>query len=182
MIINLSHSPLIMNKLAILLTLAVLAGAVSCNGQKRSEENNLVDLNSVYEKNITDSTLVTGWYFITEDNTGFKRLLDKSEEVYSIDPKPILINEHFDKYEIYETEYHGVNDNGLGLSIRISKKYAYIWADATEKTIGKRLGLVIDNVLVNAPKVNMRIEGGMTSLNRGVYTREELEAFIKKIK
>ncbi|MFB6344023.1 hypothetical protein ACE1ET_20050 [Saccharicrinis sp. FJH62] len=82
---------------------------------------------------------------------------------------------------MFETDFQGQYDDYIGLSIRINKKYVDLWAEATGKSIGKRLGLIIDNKLVNAPQVNARIEGGMTALNRGVYTREELEEFMKLI-
>lgn len=166
-----------MKNLTIPLIFCILLSTVSCSGQKQSDKNKQVDLNSIYEKNKKDSVLATGWYYITENETGFKRQLDKSDEIYYIDPKPIIVKEHFDKLEIFETNFHGQYEDYIGLSIRINKKYIDLWADATEKSIGKRLGLIIDNILVSAPQVNARIEGGMTSLNRGIYTREELEAF-----
>ncbi len=57
-----------------------------------------------------------------------------------------------------------------------------LWTDVTVNTIGKQLELIIDNILVNTPMVNLRIEGGMSSLNRGGYNKDELDAFVKKKK
>ncbi|MCL2040475.1 MAG: hypothetical protein FWG84_00355 [Bacteroidales bacterium] len=63
--------------------------------------------------------------------------------------------------------------------MQIHKKYQELWADATEKSIGKRLGFIVDDKLVSAPMVNMRIENGMSSLYG--YSRQELEGFKKNI-
>ena len=165
-----------------LIVFSTLINTTSCSGQKKSDKKaDRVNLELIYKQNLQDSTLVTGWYYIIDMENGFGRQLDKSDEFYFIDPKPILVKEHFDKTEIFETDFKGQYEDYIGLSVRINKKYIDLWADATGKSIGKRLGLIIDNKLVNAPQVNARIEGGMTALNRGVYTREELENFKKLI-
>jgi preprotein translocase subunit SecD len=161
--------------------LSALISTSSCNRQRKPDKIKLIDLNSVYEKNIADYVLATGWYNLSDTEPGFKRKLDKSEEIYFVDPKPILVKEHFDKVEIFETDFQGQYDDYIGLSIKINKQYVDLWAEATGKSIGKRLGLIIDNKLVNAPQVNARIEGGITALNRGVYTPKELEEFKKLI-
>lgn len=170
-----------MRNFTFLSILCILISTISCSGQKTSDKAKKIDLDLIYEQNKKDSVLTTGWYYITDNETGFERRLDKSEEMYFVDPKPILVKEHFDKIEIFESDFQGQYDDYMGLSIQINKKYVDLWAEATGKSIGKRLGLIIDNKLVNAPQVNARIEGGMTALNRGVYTREELEEFKKLI-
>ncbi len=156
----------------------------SCSSEKHNENNVVKNINidSIYNQILKDSILVTGWYYITETDNGFKRQLDKTDEYYFIDPKPILVKEQFDKVEIFETDFKGQYPDYTGLKIQISQKHVNIWADATEKSIGYRLGLIIDNKLVNAPQVNARIEGGMTSLNRSVYSKKELEEFISRLK
>jgi preprotein translocase subunit SecD len=161
--------------------LSALISTSSCNRQRKPDKIKLIDLNSVYEKNIADYVLATGWYYLSDTEPGFKIKLDKSEEIYFVHPKPILVKEHFDKVEIFETDFQGQYDDYIGLSIKINKQYVDLWAEATGKSIGKRLGLIIDNKLVNAPQVNARIEGGITALNRGVYTPKELEEFKKLI-
>ena len=146
--------------------------AVSCGGQKIE-----VDLESILEQNKKDSTLVTGWYYIVDNETGFKRQIDKMEEFYFIDPKPILVKEHFGKLEVYKTDFQGRH---FALSILIRKEYKELWANAIEKSIGKRLGLIVDNQLMTAPMVNMRIENGASSFMRKDYDRKKLET-IKKL-
>ena len=159
----------------LLLPLAVfcmLLSTVSCN----SDRAQYVDLESIYEQNLQDSTLATGWYYILENGDGFKRQLDKTGEFYFIDPKPIVVKEHFDKVFLYQPDFH---KDGVALSMQIHKKYQELWADATEKSIGKRLGFIVDDKLVSAPMVNMKIENGMSSLYG--YSRRELEGFKKNI-
>lgn len=157
-----------------LTALCILASAVNCSGQK--EDGRIqADLESAFEQNLKDSSLVTGWYYVTDSSDGFKRQLDKTDVFYFIDPKPILIKCHFDKAELYET-----SENQFALSIQIHKNYESLWTDATEKSIGKRLGLIIDNKLVCAPMVKDRIEGGASSL-QGNYSKEELKKFMKQI-
>jgi len=170
------------NLLVIMIVFCILAGVVNCSGQKKDKiiQN---DLKSVFEQNIKDSTLATGWYFIVENEKGIKRRLEKTDEYYFIDPNPILLKKHFNKIELYETDdLKKQSKNQFALSIKIHRNYETLWADATEKSIRKRLGLIIDNKLVNAPMVNMKIESGISSLNRGVYTKEELENFINQLK
>jgi preprotein translocase subunit SecD len=151
----------------------ILTSAVSCsNRQRKSDEIKYVDLELIYKQNVQDSTLATGWYHVLENENGFKRQLDKTEKFYFIDPNPILVKEHFGKVTI-ETN----SQRNEFISIRITQKD--LWADATEKSIGQRIGLVIDNKLVNAPMVNARIEGGISSL--WGYDREELENFKKQL-
>lgn len=165
------------NLLISMIALCILASAINCGGQKQNKIMQ-ADIKTVYEQNLKDSILTSGWYYIVADNNGFKRQLDKSEESYFINPHPILVKECFDKVALYEShDFKTQSENQFGLSIQIKKNYEDLWADATEKSIGKRLGLIIDNKLVNAPMVNARIEGGMSSLNRGVYNKGELEKF-----
>jgi preprotein translocase subunit SecD len=155
----------------------ILINAVSCSEPQKSDKN--IDLESIYEQNMRDSILVTGWYHITEDETGFKRQIDRTEAFCFVDPKPIVVKEHFGKLKIFKTESQGQHYEAL--SIPISKEYKDLWADATEKSIGRRIGFIVDNVLVTAPTVNMKIENGASSLHRWDYNRKELEELKKQI-
>ena len=157
----------------------VLMIAIIYNGKRDSDKIKQIDLESIYVQNVRDSILVTGWYYIVDDENGFKRQLDKTDDFYVIDPKPILVKAHFGSVKIYKTEFQGREE--LGLSIQMNRKCYGLWADATEKSIGKHLGLIVDNKLVSAPYVNGRIERGISSLNRGCYDRKELEDFRKQI-
>ena len=148
---------------------------VSCNRQGTSDNNKYVDLDLIYKQNVQDSTLATGWYYILENDNGFKRQLDKADNFYFIDPKPIIVKEHIESVRI-ETDFEGKKY----LTVQILRKYTHLWADATEKAIGKQLGFVIDDKLIFAPIVNARIEGGKFQALWG-YDKDELENFKKKL-
>ena len=164
-----------------LIVFCALTNAVSCSEPKKSDKTKEIDLESVYKQNLQESVLATGWYYILENENGFKRQLDKTKEFYFIDPKPILVKAHFGKVKMYISNFKGWNKDDIGLSMQVKKEYEDLWASATEKSIGKKLGFVINDKLVNAPMANMRIENGMSSLNRMVYSKKELKALKKQL-
>lgn len=157
----------------------VLMNIVSCDEQKKSEKAEQADLEQVYELNVKDSVLATGWYYIVDYDNGFKRQLDKTDEFYFVDPKPIVVKGHFSQVKVHKPRPESQYDKYPRLTIKISKKYSDLWAEATEKSIGKRLGFVIDDMLIYAPWVNMRIEGGKSSITRDSI--DELENFKRLI-
>ena len=161
------------------IAVCVILVLFSINDPQMDYKTTQVDTESIYAQIMKDSLLVTGWYYIVDNENGFKRQLDKTDEYYFIDPKPILVKEHFYKSVISPTNYHAQSNKNLGLLFQMNKK---LWADATEKSIGKQLGLIIDNKLVTAPKVMMKIDNGLSCLDRGVYSRVELEKFMSMIK
>jgi preprotein translocase subunit SecD len=162
-------------------TICLLILTTNCNN-KNSYKQLLAKNIAIEKQNKADSSLQTGWYYIVEKNTGFKRQLDKSPESYFIDPKPIVAKAHFDKVELYQTnDFTDQGGSGYALKIIIHWKYQQAWSDATANPKGKLLGFVVDNKLVFAPRVNARINGGISSVNRGDYTKEELETLKKKI-
>ena len=122
-----------------------------------------------------DSTILyTGWYYIIDTNNGYKRILDKSTETYYLDRNPIVTAKNFTKLEIYETKGE---KKYFGLSIRFDEEGTERWSLATEKSIGKKLAFILDNRLLYVPEVNSQITGGMSAINRGDYSKDELENF-----
>lgn len=123
-----------------------------------------------------DSTvLYTGWYYVIDSLNDFKRQLDKSEETYYLDPKPIVTAENFTTFEIYESTSDDQKD--LGLAMRLDKEGTESWSNATLRAQGSRLAFILDNRLLQVAMVNSQITGGVTALNRGEYSRQELENF-----
>jgi preprotein translocase subunit SecD len=159
----------------------VLFSLAQCSGQTDKIDNN-TNIEDTYNKNISDSILATGWYYISDTATAFKRQLDKTNEYYFIAPRPIVTKQNFIKIEIFDTDFKGQYKDYTGLKIILDEAGTLEWSIATIKAINKRLALIIDNKLVNAPKVNMQITNGTTSLNRTEYSKEEIEAFKKIIK
>jgi len=121
--------------------------------------------------------LYTGWYYVGDSLNGYKRQLDRSDETYYIDPKPIVTAKNFKRLEIYESGLPG--KKYLGLGMRLDKKGTESWAHATDRSYKThiKLAFILDNRLLYVAQAETEITGGVTALNRGIYTREELENF-----
>lgn len=119
-------------------------------------------------------TLQTGWYYIQDTSTCL-RVLDKSNERYYIDPTPIVTIKHFAKVDMREGTYNGAAY--AYIDIRFDSLGTVAWRVATDRTVGKRLALIIDDKLVYTPLVNGPIFSGVSALNRGNYLKDELEKF-----
>lgn len=161
--------------------LSILICLTNCKGQGSKDKNDskLVE-KSENVQNIKESVLVTGWYYVSDSKDGIKKQLDKSDEVYFINPEPIVAKENFEKNEIKEFEFNG--EKTVELLFKFDSDGTKKWAVATEKSINKKVALVINNVLVCVPRVNNKINGGLATLSRGdVYTKKELEEFKKQI-
>jgi preprotein translocase subunit SecD len=121
-----------------------------------------------------DSTILfTGWYYIVDNNNGFKRQLEKSTDTFYIDPKVIVVAKNFTTLEIYES--NAVGQKYVGLLMRLDKMGTQKWSVATEKAIGKKLAFILDNRLLHVAKVNSQITAGVATLNRDDYSKAELE-------
>ncbi len=123
-----------------------------------------------------DSTILyTGWYYVVESSNEYKRELDRSDETYYLDPKPIITAKNIETFEIYESTFQDKKD--LGLAMRLDEEGTESWSKATLRAQGSRLAFILDNRLLQVAMVNSQIIGGVTALNRGIYSREELENF-----
>lgn len=119
--------------------------------------------------------LETGWYYISDSLNGTKRELDKMEnEIYYLDTIPILTHENFSKLQLYKSNF---DKEYIGLAIYFDDHGTLKWKTATEKSVGKNLALVINNVLIECPRVNSTITTGVSAINRDVYTPEEIIMF-----
>jgi len=120
---------------------------------------------------LRDLDLRTGWYFVTDSSNGEARVLVNSNEIYYIDPVPIVTIDNFKSIEVNQ------NNNGIPyLLIQFDIKGKKAWANGTGQSIGKRLALVIDNKLFHVPIVNAQINSGVSALNRGDLSESELQA------
>ncbi len=63
--------------------------------------------------------------------------------------------------------------------MRLDKEGSEKWSDETEKAMraNRSLAFVLDNRLLQVSMVSSQITGGVTALNRGYYSRQELENF-----
>lgn len=123
-----------------------------------------------------DSTILyTGWYYVVDSLNGYKRQLDQSDEIYYLDPKPIITAKNIATFEIYESSFQDNKD--VGLAMRLDKEGTESWSKATLRAQGSRLAFILDNRLLQVAMVNSQIIGGVTALNRGIYSRQELVSF-----
>ena len=123
-----------------------------------------------------DSTILyTGWYYVVDTPNGYRRQLDKSNKTYYLNPKPIVTAKNVTTFDIYEGNYN--NKKYFGLTMRLDKQGTENWSYATQKAIMNKLAFILDNRLLQVATVNSQITGGVTALNRGDYSRQELENF-----
>ncbi len=150
---------------------------VNCNSQspaKSTATKNSVDY--IYQKNIQDSVLATGWYFIETDSMGFERQLEKTDEIYFLNPRPIVVVSNFKQVTLGKNRY-----DEWYLVVSLDKAGTQEWATATLKAIGGELGFVLNNRLLQVSYVNCQITQGMTAINSSNYTKEEYEEFKRLI-
>ena len=127
----------------------------------------------------TDTILKTGWYCVSNQETEFKRQLDKSSEFYYINPDVKVPVEQFEELSIVENEYNGTKY--LSLIIKFDKDGTENWSNVTKESIGNRIALIINDKLVSVPRVNAQIKTGVSSFSNQAFTKEDLEEFIKQI-
>lgn len=123
-----------------------------------------------------DGYLQTGWYYLSNKESGIARKLKGTEELVYLDPKPIATVKNFSNIEIYQS-----NSGDFGLTIKLDKEGTKAWSVATGKSIGEKLALVIDDQVFYTPTVNSQIDFGITALNRGDLTEVELRNLQNKI-
>jgi len=120
----------------------------------------------------SDSVLRSGFYFIVDTNTGFKRTLAKTSEEYFLHPIPIVPLKNFKSIE-----YYIVEEERQGLLFRFDEKGTKMWTlatrDAWEKS--QRLALIVDNQLLYAPRVASTVTGGVAVFNRRDFTNQEVK-------
>lgn len=107
-----------------------------------------------------------GWYHI------------KDLDANALEMQPIVTVADFETVTIDSAE------NALGnltyfIVGRIKKDKIHIWADATEKSIGKQIGFLFDGKIISAPQVNQRIENGNFMIS--LHNTEELKKVYQAI-
>jgi preprotein translocase subunit SecD len=130
--------------------------------------------------NRPQNVLKTGWYYVIETKNNYGRRLNKKDDELYIDPTPIVSVKHFKKIDIKDyksTPYILIQFDAYGTKA---------WSAATGKAVKDNLhktkfALVIDDRLVYTPEVETQITSGVSALNRGDFSKEELEQFAKRI-
>jgi len=122
----------------------------------------------------------TGWYYVVNSRTGFKRQLDKSKEAYFIDRHPIVTASNFTDLLIDGSTYGTRPQYRLVMQLDLAG--AKLMGLATKKSIGKKLAFILDNRLLYVVGVMAQVDNGTTVMDRGTYSKEELEKFKAIIK
>jgi len=135
-----------------------------------------------------DSVLYTGWYFIKDTSTGYKRQLEKTNETYNIDPIPIVTATSFDKVTMFHEK------DCYALLIWLDKKGSYTLNVAKQEFKGSKLAFILDNrllrtQLVDDPQfamvgddVDPRVYGQMLALPCNSFSPEEMKNCIYGLK
>lgn len=89
----------------------------------------------------------------SQKENGWYNIVDRQQD--SISQEPIVNAKDF-------TELNLVYDSfgKYAISGKVSNSKIKKWADATEKSIGKRIGFVFNDTVITDPQVNARIESG----------------------
>ncbi|HYF04272.1 MAG TPA: hypothetical protein VEC36_12895 [Patescibacteria group bacterium] len=161
-----------MSKLAIITVVIILL--FGC--ENSNQTSNAKDL-------LNDSILVSGWYLISDTTTGFKRKFDKTNEIFNIEPRPILTSKSFKTVSIFQEKsfycfYIMLDDEGaksLNHAISINR--------------AKNLALIIDNKFIYkhpySAKVSdnedPRVYGKIVPFPCNFYSEDEMNFFKTKL-
>ena len=175
--INILRGNRLMKIAYFIITIASLATVIliANNSKQDKKENGSMSLEDCFQKNIENSTLMTGWYCIS-DTGGFVRQMDNTGEFYTINPFPVVTVEDMTTLTIQEN-----NLGNLYLSIKFGERGTVCWREATRKSIGKNIIFIVNDKLLSAPNVNMEIPNGTSAFYRTDYTKEKLEIIKKAI-
>ena len=141
----------------------------SPNGQKQNDKIN----RGYFGQDST--TLCTGWYYVVDSSNNYKRQLYKSNEVYFLNPKPIVTAKNVKASEINENWLD--NKQYFWLTMRLDKEGAENWRYATRASIMKKLAFIIDNRLLQVVTVNSEMTNGVAVFARDGFSRKEVEEF-----
>lgn len=89
----------------------------------------------------------------SQKENGWYHIIDEQQD--SISQEPIVTVKDFVELNL---EFDSFGKSVI--SGKVSKVKLEKWADATEKSIGKRIGFVFNDTVITAPQVNARIENG----------------------
>jgi len=146
----------------------------NCNVRKNvSISEPKFSIENCLEQNLKDSTLMTGWYYVAD--SGFVRQWAKTDDVYYINPRPIITAEDIIKLEIKENRWHEL------IFMQFGKRGTATWQEATKEAIGNNLAFIVNDTLLATPMVHNQITNGISIFSRIDYSKSEMEEIIKAI-
>lgn len=96
----------------------------------------------------TDSIRPNGWYYVVD------------LENDSLSTAPIVTVKDFAKLKLDSALDSGKDSVTYRIIGQMTESGKEVWAEATEKSIGKHLAFLFNGVILTAPYVNCRIENG----------------------
>jgi len=142
---------------------------ISCYSAKKSGTDN--------KKSRVPEYLVTGYYYLSTDSDTCQRLLSGTTRKYNLNSVPIITVSNFKNVT--------VDKNSVGsyyIRIDLDKSGGQKWSDATGKSIGDSLAIIIDNELVQVAWVNAQINAPVTAINKEGLTKLEVDKYLAEIK
>ena len=125
-----------------------------------------------------DSILPSGWYYISDTDTGWKRKLAKSSEYFFVNPTPIVTAKNFKDVTLFHKK------SCYALFIQLDSSGSKAWALALLKAKGKKLAFILDDSLLQIPVVDAgfarddpREYGHILALPCFSYSPAELKKF-----
>ena len=91
--------------------------------------------------------------YTPQKENGWYHIIDGQQDSISCEPI-VTVADFTDLRLVYDSFGQPV------ISGRVSKSKLGKWTDATEKSIGKRIGFVFNDTVITAPQVNARIDSG----------------------
>ena len=161
----------------VFIAIVLLSIMIFITNDRKSGNDIQISLEDCFKKNIEDSTLMTGWYYLSETEDGFVRQMDKTDDSHNINPYPIVIAE-----DIITLKIETNNSGDTYLAMKFGKRGTESWREATSKAIGKKLAFIVDDKLLSVSLVNAEITNGNSALYSTDYTKEDLEIIEQAIK
>ncbi len=115
----------------------------------------------IKEINISNQSLVTGWYLIGEKETEFSRTYFFNEANYFIEPEPMV--SIYDIENMYRTSYLK-DKSDKNIHIQIKSDSWDRWYSETNKSIGKKMGFVLNNSLIYVSLIGGGIPKGASRI------------------
>lgn len=121
--------------------------------------------------------LVTGYYYLSKDTNRFERALLGTTRNYYLNPTPIITVENFLTASVEKNNF-----GDYYIRIDLDETGGKNWTEATGKTIGDSLAIVINNELIHVARVNAQITAPVTAIMRSGLTKKEAYKYLSDVK
>ena len=147
--------------------------AILVNTNCTSAQKPLSNIEESYQRNLSDSTLMTGFYFVTSLNNGFTKYYKDFDTTITINPRPIVTVEDIVKVSIEESKY-----GFLFVGMNFGKRGTKAWKEATipNKIEDKYIAFVLNDTIIEMRRVVSQISNGVAAVSTKNATLDELNA------